>query len=430
MKTFLRFPPALARIGQSAATTGDRLSWRPPPEVARCSSPRGKNLEWSGRGLKHRAISTAVKRGKVSGLALATLAILFSGCENLPLPVAPEAAPAAPIAAFAVLRPAPTEPLDPALLQPGDTVFRLGPGDQLDLEVLGDTSTRASATVGPDGKIYYYMLPGLDVWGLTLPEARARLGDELRKYIREKPVVSLTLRVVASQRVWVLGRVNSPGIYTLAGPTTLLDAVAQAGGLSSSSPFAALAASAGVNLPAGNTSEAADLSRSFIIRQGRVLPVDFQQLLRDGALSQNVYLQPDDFIFLPSARSPQIHILGAVVQPHSEKMSGALTVVQAIALSGGTEREACLANVAILRGALAHPQIAIVAVDEILHGRAPDVRLAPGDIVYVPYAPERVLTRYVNLILDTFARTVGVNAGVRAVSGNAVPIGIGVNVSP
>ena len=289
---------------------------------------------------------------------------------------------------------------------------------------MGDLATRSTVTVGPDGKIYYYLLPGLDVWGLTLPEASARLGDELKKYIREKPVVSLTLRVVASQRVWVLGRINSPGIYTLAGPTTLLEAVAQAGGLSSSSP------SANASLGGGGGSESADLSRSFLIRRGRVLPVDFQQLLHDGALSQNVYLQPDDFIFLPSARTPQIHILGAVIQPHTERMTGSLTVVQAIALSGGTERDACLTNVAILRGSLAHPQIAIVAVNEVLRGQAPDVRLEPGDIVYVPYAPERVLTRYVNLILDTFARTVSVNAGARAISGNATPIGIGVNVTP
>jgi protein involved in polysaccharide export with SLBB domain len=363
-------------------------------------------------------------------MALTALAALFAGCESYPLPTARSGTPATAVSAFADVQPAPTEPLDPALLQRRETLFRLGPGDQLDIEVMGDLSTRASVTVGPDGKIYYYMLPGIDVWGLTLSETRARLGDALKHFIRERPVVSLTLRVVASQRVWVLGRVNSPGIYTLTGPTTLLDAVAQAGGLSSSAALSSLAASVGLKSPTGNASEAADLSRSFIIRQGRVLPVDFQQLLRDGALSQNIYLQPDDFIFLPSLRTPQVHILGAVVQPHSEKMSGALTVVQAIALSGGTEREAVLANVAILRGSLAHPQIAIVPVDQILRGQAPDVRLEPGDIVYVPYAPQSVLTRYVNLILDTFARTVGVNAGVRAVSGDAPPIGIGVSVSP
>lgn len=363
--------------------------------------------------------------------ALVASAACFSGCESYPTPNARAGAPAAAVPAFAGVEPAPTDPLDPALLEPGQAPFRLGPGDQLDIEIIGDLPNRASVTVGPDGKIYYYMLPGLDVGGLTLPAARARLGDELQKYIREKPVVALTLRVVASQRVWVLGRVNRPGIYALAGPTTLLDAVAQAGGLSSSSStFAALAAGLGVSGPAANAAESADLSRSFIIRQGRVLPVDFQLLLRDGALSQNIYLQPDDFIFLPSLRTPQIHVLGAVLQPHSQRLHGSLTVVQAIALSGGTELDACLSNVAILRGSLAHPQIAIVAVDAILHGQAPDVRLEPGDIVFVPYTPQRVLTRYVNLILDTFARTVGVNAGSRIVSGSAVPIGIGVNVSP
>lgn len=364
-------------------------------------------------------------------LVMALAAVVpFAGCESFPLPVARNAVSPVPVPAFAVVQAAPTEPLDPALLQPADTLFRLGPGDELEIEVMGDPSTRASLTVGPDGKIYYYMLPGLDVWGLTLPEVRARLGEELKAFIREKPVVSITLRVVASQRVWVLGRVNSPGIYTLSGPTTLLDAVAQAGGLSSSAGFAALAASVGVNSPYSHTTEAADLSRSFVIRRGRVLPVDFQQLLRDGVRSQNIYLQPDDFIFLPSTRTPQVHILGAVVQPHSERMAGPLTVVQAIALSGGSDREAFLSNVAILRGSLAHPQIAIVPVDQILRGLAPDVRLEPGDIVYVPHAPQRVLTRYVNLILDTFARTVGVNAGVRTVSGENAPVTIGVNLAP
>jgi polysaccharide export outer membrane protein len=360
---------------------------------------------------------------------LTTAAFFLAGCETRGLPVARTGTP---VAAFAPVQAAPTEALDPALLRPGQADFRLGPGDQLDIEILGDNSTRASVTIGPDGKIYYYMLPGLDVWGLTLPEARARLGDELKKYIREKPVVTLTLRGVASQRVWVLGRVNSPGIYTLSGPTTLLDAVAQAGGLSSSagSVAATSATSLGNKIPSSGGSDAADLSRSFIIRRGRVLPVDFNQLLHEGALSQNIFLEPDDFIFLPSARSPQVHILGAVVLPHSERMTGALTVVQAIALSGGTARDAVLSNVAVLRGSLAHPQIAIVAVDEILAGKTPDVRLEPGDIVFVPYAPERVLTRYVNLILDTFARTVGVNAGTRAITGSAPAVGVGVNISP
>lgn len=353
---------------------------------------------------------------------------VLTGCENLPLPTAMEGIPPVPAFASGAEGTAPAQPLDPALLRPAEGAFRLGPGDQVDIEVVGDLSTRTSVTLGPDGKIYYYLLPGIDVWGLTLPEARDRLGAELNKYIREKPVVSLTLRGVASQRVWILGRVNSPGVYVLGGPTSLLEALAEAGGLSSSPAQASLAM--GVNATAGGGQDAADLTRSFLIRQGHLIPVDFQRLLRDGDLSQNVYLQSDDFIFLPSARTGQVHILGAVLQPHSERLAGSLTLIQSIALAGGTDPQACLSNVAILRGSLAHPRIAIVPVDAILHGKAPDVLLESNDIVYVPYSPNRVLTRYVNLILDTFVRTVGVNEGAYAVTGKSTPVGVGVNVSP
>jgi protein involved in polysaccharide export with SLBB domain len=339
----------------------------------------------------------------------------LSGCDTVPLPVATQGIPEAQMAEMSA-PPAPA--LDPALLQPAEMDFRLGPGDRLEIEVMGDISTLAPVTVGPDGKIYYYILPGLDVWGLTLPEARNLVADAMNKFVRGKPSVMLVLQSVASQQVWLMGRLGSPGVYSLARPTTLLDAVAQAGGLS-------------VSNPAGGTpSESADLSRTFLIRNGHLVPVDFERLLRDGDLSQNVYLRPGDFVFMPSLQSAQVHVVGAVVYPRSERMSGPLTLVQAIALAGGAEPQAYLKNVAILRGSLAHPQISVVAVDQVLHGRAPDVRLAPGDIIYVPYSPNRVLVRYVYLILDTFARTVGVNEGAYAITDRATPVSVGVNITP
>ncbi len=344
-----------------------------------------------------------------SGLAL------FSGCQSNSLPVARQGIPD-PVAAE--LNVFPAQPLDPAMLRPSDSVFHLGPGDTMEIEVIGDSANRTSLTVGPDGKVYYNILPGVDVWGLTLPEAADRIGEELRKFVREKPAVSLVLKSVASRQIWVLGRLNSPGVYALGGPTSILDVVVEAGGVA-------------VNTPVGGvSSDDADLSRSFLIRKGHIVPVDFQRLLHEGDASQNVYLEPDDFIYVPPLRSAQVHVLGAVLQPRSERMTGSLTVIQAIAMAGGTVPDACLPNVAILRGSLAHPQIAIVAVNQVLGGKAPDVRLEPGDIVYVPYTPERVLLRYVNLILDTFVRTVGVNEGAYAISSKSRPVSVGVNLSP
>ncbi|MGH7996130.1 MAG: polysaccharide biosynthesis/export family protein [Opitutaceae bacterium] len=377
----------------------------------------------------------------LTALALVALALL-GGCEIVPK-VSPGRnvvkGPPSASAGLGMHAVHPVGELAPALLRPAAAPYRLGPGDQIDIEIVGNAAAFAAeypptgvatVTVGPDGDIYYYTLPAIDVWGLTLDEAQERIADAMRRYVRETPMVSVSLRTAASERVWVLGEVAHAGIYTLDGPTTLLDAIAEAGGLSSGSPLASLASSLGLSgAPAGGA-ETADLSRAFVVRQGRILPVDFQRLLRDGDLSQNIYLHPGDFVFIPPARSRQIHILGAVAVPRAEKLSGRLTLVQAVALAGGTVPHAYLSDVAILRGSLSHPQIGLVDLGAILHGRAADVALEPGDIVYVPFSPYRTLDRYAMLIVDTFARTLGVNEGARAISSSASGVGVSVSVTP
>jgi protein involved in polysaccharide export with SLBB domain len=178
-----------------------------------------------------------------------------------------------------------------------------------------------------------------------------------------------------------------------------------------------------------NEEDSADLGRAFVIRQGRMLRVDFARLLHEGDMTQNIYLQPDDFIYVPSAKVGNVHVLGAVNLPRSLDYANELTLVQAVSQAGGTvRREAHLSQVAIVRGALVQPQIAVVDLSAILAGKAPDIALEAQDIVFVPYTPYRVLNRYVDLILDTFVRTVGVNEGARAAGGTAqvgvsVPVG-------
>ena len=374
--------------------------------------------------------------------ALGTL--LLAGCGSIPtvqegrnVVNGPPTAEAAVPASFTPV-PAAGE-LDPALLQPPSTPYRIGPGDQLNIELAGDAAAVAAeyppngvatVTVGPDGKIYYYTLPGIDVWGLTLEQAQARVADQMQQFVRERPIVSISLHAAASERVWILGEVSHAGVYTLEGPTTLLDAIAEAGGLSNGSALASLASSLGIASGAGGGAETADLSRAFVVRQGRLLPVDFSRLLRQGDMSQNIYLEPGDFVFIPSLRSGQVHILGAVAVPRAEKISGQLTLVEAIAGAGGTVPDAYLSQVAIMRGPVSQPQIGLVNVRDILHGKSPDVLLEPGDIVYVPFTPYRTLERYALLILDTFGRTMGVNEGARAVSNSASGVGVSVSVTP
>jgi protein involved in polysaccharide export with SLBB domain len=305
-------------------------------------------------------------------------------------------------------------------IQAAQRPFTLGPGDKLEIEIIGDPTSRALVTVGPDGKIYYYLLPGLDVWGLTLAQTRELIHRELGKFMTTPelvPEVALTLRGIESKRIWMLGRLHNSGVYPIGAPMTLLESISMAGGLlSSTTP----GPSAGEEL--------ADLRHSFVIRQGQVVPVDFYRLIRDGDMTQNIYLQPEDFVYVPSAVSQEIYVLGAVRVPKPTAWSESMTLVAAIASSGGTIKDAYLTHVGIVRGSMTKPQIAVVDYKEIVSGKAPDVRLEPRDIVYIPFTPYKTLVKYTDLILATFARAVAINEGARAVSRNVSPVGVQIGI--
>ncbi len=322
-----------------------------------------------------------------------------------------------------------TNRLDPVWLQSPTNMFTLGPGDKLEIELIDEPATRTLTVVGPDGKIYFNLLPGLDVWGLTLGQAKERMERSLAEYIRGTPRVNITLREVNSQRIWILGRVQAPGVYTLATPTTLLEAISVAGG---SLTFAGTREVSGG--PLGD--ELADLKHSFIVRNGKVLPVDFEALVMKGDLSQNIYLQPDDFVFFSPAYSREVYVLGAVVQPRPVGYNEGMTVAGAIAGAYGTVRDAYLDHVVIVRGAVNQPDVAVVNYKAIVHGSAPDVAIQPNDIIYVPFSPYRYLRKYAEIALNTFVNSVAINAGARLApsppggrgAGVFIPVGSGIQV--
>jgi protein involved in polysaccharide export with SLBB domain len=182
---------------------------------------------------------------------------------------------------------------------------------------------------------------------------------------------------------------------------TLLELLSRAGGVPTSGA-------------AGSVEGLADLRHSFLIRKGQFVPVDFYRLMHEGNLSQNIFLQPDDFVYVPPSTSREIYVLGAVLQPHAIPYAGdMMTLVSAMAAVGGPRPEAYQSHVAVVRGSLTRPMIAVVNYRDIVRGKAPDVRLEPRDIVYVPNSPYDVLERYARYITDSFVRTVAVNAGYR-----------------
>ena len=345
-----------------------------------------------------------------TGLAL----FILAGCESSREPAAQfKPLPETPPTAASQTEPAQMDRA--ALLKPPTELFTLGPGDRVEIEILGMATSRANATVGPDGKIYFHLLPGLDVWGLSLTQTKTLLEKELAKYVTD-PQVGVTLRAVGSKSVWLLGRFAHPGIYPLAAPMTVLEAFAVAGGTAQSSS-------------AVTTEDLGDLRHSFVARQGQVLPVDFTRLLQEGDMGQNIYLRPDDFVYVPSSLAREIYVLGAVRAPHAVPFTDNVTLVSAIASAYGPVKDAYLTHVAIVRGSMSDPKLTVVDYHAIITGQAHDVRLEPHDIVYVPNSPYRTLTKYLNLVVSTFANTVAANEGQLVVNPGAgvvvpsVPLG-------
>ena len=308
-----------------------------------------------------------------------------------------------------------TNHLNPAWLVAPTNELTLGPGDRVDIDVFGHGAATASSVVGPDGNIYYGLLPAVNVWGLTPTQARDKLATALAKY-EKNPEVSVLVRQVQSRRVWVLGRLNTPGIYALDTPMTVLEAISRAGGLYTAQ-FT------------GTTEELADLQHSFLLRHGIFLPVDFKRLIHEGDMSQNIYLQPDDFVYLPSALSTEVYVIGAVVLPRAIAFKDQVTLVSAIANAGGTTPDAYLREVVIVRGSLTQPRFAVVNLNDILKGKAREVKLQPRDIVYVPDKPLEPLRKAGMSIVQTFVQTVAANEGAHA--GDSVQkVGVNLNVGP
>lgn len=300
--------------------------------------------------------------------------------------------------------------LDKELLEPPSDSYRLGPGDRLEIQVAGDAGSMANTFVCPDGKLYYHLLPGQFVWGKTLKETQEMLEQGLRKYL-QSPRVSIILREVQSRRIWILGRVYRSGVYPLVRPMRLLEAVARAGGLM-------------VSKQTASTEELADLKHSFVVRKGRMLPVDFHALLREGDMSQNIYLRPDDFIYLPSSLSQEVYVLGKVRRPTNVPYMNEVSLVAAITKAAGPADGAHTKQVAIIRGSLSKPRVAVVNYDDIVTGRRPDVALDARDIVFVPDRPHSSMVDYGKLIVDTFVRTVAANEGSRAADQTATTVGV------
>jgi polysaccharide export outer membrane protein len=182
---------------------------------------------------------------KFAALAFFGCSCLFSAAavaeEGLKLSVELSEVPAPATRQNATAGAAPGEAI-PAKATPGQSApslgvqrarvaeYRIGTEDLIEVQVFGVDQLTRTVRVDSRGVISLPLIGLVDVAGLTIQEAQAVITARLAESYLQNPQVSVFIKEFTTQRVTIEGAVNRPGIYPLKGQTTLLTAIALAGG--------------------------------------------------------------------------------------------------------------------------------------------------------------------------------------------------------
>jgi polysaccharide export outer membrane protein len=265
--------------------------------------------------------------------------------------------------------------------------YNVSSGDSFNIYVYDeDELTTENAIVKADGTITVKLAGDVLVEKKTIEEAQKTIEEALRKFIRE-PKVSMIPKEIKSARFTIIGKVNKPGSFAIDNNMRILDAIALSGGFTT-------------GIFKNNTVEMADLEHSFISRKGRLLPINFVDLVQKGNQAYNVPLSDGDYIYISSAMNKEIFILGEIQAPGFYGYNEGHTLIQLIAKAKGL-LDTATSQVIIIRNGLVNPVIYSVNVSKVLKGQAKDVRLQPDDIVYVPKSIMGQWNKILNLLLPS-----------------------------
>lgn len=243
--------------------------------------------------------------------------------------------------------------------------YVIGSADVIAVSVLDNRDLDAVVSVNPGGKIALPLIGEVQAAGLTAAELTQRLTKEYAKTVRS-PQVTVTLREVNSYRFYFVGRVTRPGMYTSRSEVTLLQAISMAGGIV----------------------DGADLAQAYVARGKERVPVDFVKLMRQGDLTQNITLNPDDTIVLPDNPQHVIYVMGEVRQPGMLPFvkERNWTATKAVAAVGGFTQYAGRGRSYIIREEGGRKLTIPIDFNDLMKNpeAGKDVPLSAGDILVIP----------------------------------------------
>jgi polysaccharide export outer membrane protein len=162
-----------------------------------------------------------------------------------------------------------------------DTSYVIGEDDVLAINVWNEPDLRQSLPVRPDGKISLPLIGDIQAAGRTPMQLEDDIATKLHSYITH-PNVSVIVQEIKSKKFNILGRVMKPGAYSLSSATTVLDAIAQAGGFQ----------------------DFAKEKNIYILRESpggtdRRFRFNYKEVITGKNIGQNIELEPNDTIVVP-----------------------------------------------------------------------------------------------------------------------------------
>jgi polysaccharide export outer membrane protein len=158
--------------------------------------------------------------------------------------------------------------------------YRLQPGDVIEVSVWKEPDLQKEVLLRPDGGFTFPLAGEVDARGKSVEDVRAILAERLKRYV-PTPVVTVAVKAIGGNRIYVLGKVNHAGEFPFSNALDVMQAISLAGG---ATPYAAL-------------------NDIVILRRqnGRQQSFSFHysDVARGRELSQNIQLQSGDTVVVP-----------------------------------------------------------------------------------------------------------------------------------
>jgi polysaccharide export outer membrane protein len=159
--------------------------------------------------------------------------------------------------------------------------FVLGPEDVLEISVWRDENLTRQVMIMPDGTFSFPLIGDIQASGHSVEEVREMVQKKIRKYVPDAPV-SVVMAEIKSPKVYIVGKVNKQGTFTMEGsPLSVVQLIALAGGLT---PFA--------------EGDAIHVLRRSAGKQIAIF-VDYDKITQGEELEKNILLEPGDTVVVP-----------------------------------------------------------------------------------------------------------------------------------